>query len=356
MRKKKPLVIDLFCGVGGLSFGFKQAGFKIVAGFDSDRIHVETHRKNFPTSVSVCADIRHLTGEKIRLLSRLQATTVIDVVVGGPPCQGFSMIGKRDMADSRNLLLAEFGRIISELRPRYFVLENVAGLMYGGARNILAQFLKQVRGAGYRWVSPIRIVDAAEFGVPQRRKRVFVLGYRKGQQKPRYPRPLSRRVSTDEAIGDLKVLGKKTTLFSMDAYCGKLGHPSPYASKLRNRTTQALTGCLRARHEVNVIRRFRGTKPGEVEPISRFVRLKKNTVSATLRAGTASEYGGFTAARPIHPTQPRCITVREAARIHSFPDWFEFHPTQWHGFRQVGNSVPPLLAKAIARKVYAVCT
>ena len=262
------------------------------------------------------------------------------------------MIGKRNMEDPRNLLLLQFCRLIVELSPKYFVLENVAGLKYGDARKILATALRYLRNAGYCWVSPIQILDAADFGIPQRRKRVFVLGYRRGLSKPSYPVMTKNRTTVREAINDLRKIGRLKSLFRSDSLSGNLGAASDYVLKLRRHNDNlTLTGCLRATHSPSVIRRFRSTKPGEQERISRFVRLKLDAVAPTLRAGTAREYGGFTAARPIHPTQPRCITVREAARLHSFPDWFAFHPTQWHGFRQVGNSVPPEIARRVAKRI-----
>lgn len=354
-NRAKPIAIDFFCGAGGLSLGFSRAGFQVVAGFDSDPINVKTHSVNFPESFSVCADVSRLTGAGIRETISLSSAIDIDVVIGGPPCQGFSMIGKRNMADPRNFLVQEFCRLIVELSPKYFVLENVSGLIYGNARKTLAASLNYLRKAGYRWVSPIKILDAADYGVPQRRKRIFVLGYRRDSVKPEYPRSKGVRTTVKDAIGDLRNIGRTNALFGSDIFLGKLGKPSEYARKLRLKESKnGLTGCLRAVHNPRVIRRFRRTKPGEQERISRFVRLKRAAVAPTLRAGTGREFGGFTAARPIHPTQPRCITVREAARLHSFPDWFQFNPTQWHGFRQVGNSVPPDLAESVANKIGAV--
>ena len=114
----------------------------------------------------------------------------------------------------------------------------------------------------------------------------------------------------------------------------------------------ALTGCLLTRHSDLTKARFSATAPGSVEPVSRFFRLPTDGAARTIRAGTTKEQGSFTAPRPIHPKEPRCITTREAARLHSFPDWFRFHVTKWHGFRQVGNSVPPFLAKAVAKTIF----
>jgi DNA (cytosine-5)-methyltransferase 1 len=130
--------------------------------------------------------------------------------------------------------------------------------------------------------------------------------------------------------------------------------PSPYAKSLRFGTGNSrnlLTSSLRTIHTALSKKRFKATRPGETEPISRFLKLDPHGVCNTIRAGTASDRGAFTSPRPIHPFSPRCITVREAARLHSYPDWFRFHVTKWHGFRQVGNSVPPLLGQAVASKI-----
>jgi DNA (cytosine-5)-methyltransferase 1 len=275
------------------------------------------------------------------------------VVCGGPPCQGFSLIGKRQADDPRNQLLVEYARLIAELNPRYFIIENVAGLMLGQARGVLARTLRLLRAAGYRWATPIRVLDAQDHGVPQIRKRVIVLGYRADQSPPRYPKKLPRKVTVRQAIGDLYRVGRRKSQLRTERFAGQLGTPTAYARKLRNgRSVRfVLTGCQLCDHDPDVVGRFRATSRGTSEPISRFHRLHPDRLSPTLRAGTGKDKGSFTAARPIHPTQPRCITVREAARLHSFPDSFEFHGTQWHGFRQVGNSVPPLMAAAVAGEI-----
>jgi len=352
---RRPTAIDLFCGAGGLSLGFEQSGFKVIAAIDSNPINVSTYSKNFPSATAICADIFELTGEDIRRRCGLLRQQEIDVVFGGPPCQGFSTIGKRDISDPRNALIFEFFRLVAELRPRYFVMENVAGLMYTVSRSVLEQALCGIRDAGYNWISPIQLLDAQEFGVPQRRRRVFVLGSKIGERGASYPRATRNAATVWDAISDLRSLRTARKLYSSDVFEGSLGAPTIYSAKLRSeKFSRQLTGCLLCQHRDSVIERFRRTRPGSTEQISRFSRLKKTSVAPTLRAGTPRSHGSFTAARPIHPTQPRCITVREAARLHSFPDWFQFHHTQWHGFQQVGNSVPPLLARAVARAVKRV--
>lgn len=365
----RPTAIDLFCGAGGMSLGFEQAGFEIVAAVDRDPIHVQTYKRNFPGCPTICGEIGDLSGDTIRELAGLGSTS-IDVLIGGPPCGGFSVIGAREPDDPRNALLLDFARMVGELRPKYFVTENVPGLLSERARATLDLFVHRVGECGYAVVEPIRTCDASGFGVPQRRVRVFVLGFRLNMPSPRYPRSDSadsdriRRPTVWDAIGGLPDVDSIPELLKTDVYQGPLGPSSGYAKILRGlvrdpedesprqlQPGDGLTGCLATVHRPDVVRRFAATEPGGREPISRFLRLSKEGLCPTLRAGTDGRRGSYTAPRPIHPVHPRCITVREAARLHSYPDWFRFHPTKWHGFRQVGNSVPPRLARAVANEV-----
>jgi len=274
------------------------------------------------------------------------------------------------------LLLLDLARLIAELSVDYFVVENVAGILLGDVKEVLLEFVRRIKEAGYCVVEPIQVLDAAEFGVPQRRRRVFVLGYKKGLVAPEYPTPSHRRdgdrtgaPTVWDAIGDLPNISRCRYLFETDEYAGELGVPSGYASILRgesqdpqdksrppSRNGNGLSGCLRTSHTLETIKRFGNTRQGTSEAVSRFYRLAKNGLAPTLRAGTGPAQGSSMAPRPIHPFQDRCITLREAARLHSFPDWFHFHPTKWHGFRQIGNSVPPLLARAVASAIRRALT
>lgn len=370
-KRKRPIAIDLFCGAGGMSLGFEQAGFDVVGAIDVEENNTNIYKHNFPSAHVLCADVSALSGDTICQGMQIH-NKEIDVLFGGPPCQGFSLIGKRIPEDPRNSLLYEFGRIIVEICPSYFVVENVAGILLGEATKALDRFTRIVEQAGYHLIKPIQILDAAEFGVPQRRRRVFLLGYASGATPPEYPRatvPAGDGGKGDgptvwDAIGDLPSISEHDQLLDCDSYFGRLGKPSPYAkilrgeahdptdkSAVRDTNGNGLGGCLRTLHTTKTLRRFKSTKPGESESISRFYRLTKDGLAPTLRAGTGPDQGSFMAPRPIHPIQDRCITVREAARLHSFPDWFHFHATKWHGFRQVGNSVPPRLARAVAASV-----
>ena len=365
--------IDLYCGAGGMSLGFEEAGFTVVAAVDSDPRATRAFQSNFPTVPTLLADARALTGDDIRdsaALGRQHMT----VVFGGPPCQGFSVGGRQHANDPRNGLLLEFARLVVELRPSYFVMENVPGLASDRASEVFRTCLDYLTRRGYRIVEPIRILNARDFGVPQSRRRLFVLGYQADQRPPEYPvidaqcpeadRRFALRPTVWDAMGDLPDADAYDELLHTDAAVVDFLPPSAYAAYLRGErngppdgskttTKRLLTASHRTRHLPRTRRRFQQTKPGEYEPVSRFLRLQKDGLAPTLRAGTGPEAGSYTAPRPIHPSYPRCITVREAARLHSFPDWFGFDHTIWHGFRQVGNSVPPLLARALASRVAA---
>lgn len=367
---RKPIGVDLFCGAGGMSLGFEQAGVDVVAAVDLDPIHVKTHSGNFPDCQAFPADLSSLSGEELRGKAGL-GNKNIDILFGGPPCQGFSVGGRRQLDDPRNTLLLEFARLVSELNPSYFVIENVDGLLMGEAVDILEALLNHVESAGYSVVKPVKVFDAKDFGVPQARRRVFILGYKEGYPAPEYPVPnmsdsnsaKSTQPTVWDAISDLSNIETREELLHDDVYYGELGVPSYYAEILRGDVRdeedcshlrareRGLTGSGKTVHNDHVRQRFESTVPGRREPISRFYRLSAEGISTTLRAGTDSSGGSHTAPRPIHPLYSRCITVREAARLHSLPDWFQLHPTKWHGFRQVGNSVPPLLARAVAKTI-----
>jgi DNA (cytosine-5)-methyltransferase 1 len=353
---RRPLTgVDLFCGAGGMSLGFEQAGINVLAAADHSDLNIVTHSINLPDCESIVADLSRVSGEDFRRLASIRSRH-IDVVFGGPPCQGFSIGGKRDPEDPRNSLIYEFARLVRELNSSYFVMENVYGLLGTDFEETLDSFIRRVKRAGYDVVTPIRLLETSRFGIPQKRSRVFILGYKRDLPAPSYPAEVEGRSTVWDAIGDFASVDSHPHCFAGDAYFGPLGKPSEYALRLRvtpndENRRRALTGFLLTEHTPEVVERFARTKPGKPDPISRFLRLSKGGLSSTIRSGTGVENGSFMAPRPIHPTLPRCIYVREAARLHSFPDWYEFHPTKWHGYRQIGNSVPPLLARAVATEI-----
>lgn len=359
-----------------MSLGFEQAGYDVVAAAEYDPVHATTHAFNFPMCEVLCRDVSKLSAETLlraaqRGFKRIHPRTPwpgqIDALIGGPPCQGFSTGGKRDRDDERNDLLLHFVRLIEELRPRTFCLENVAGLLEEKFDHIRDEAFKRLTDAGYALSGTEKPINSLNFGVPQSRKRVIVLGSL-GTVAPGRPRPLLEQVSVEAAFEGLPSPGAYQALFttdevplSSDDLSRRASIKGEYARTLAGVATlpgdksrprlwdpSVLTGSRRTAHTPETVKRFAATGQGEVEPRSRLYRLPLSGPSRTLRAGTGSERGSHTSPRPIHPIEDRVITVREAARLHGYPDWFRFHTTNWHGHRQVGNSVPPPLARAAA--------
>ncbi|MEL6493765.1 MAG: DNA cytosine methyltransferase [Cyanobacteria bacterium J06623_7] len=384
-QHRRPIAVDLFAGAGGMTLGFEQAGFDVLAAVELDPIHASVHEYNFPFWTTICRSVRETSSAEIRQTSEI-GDRDIDVVFGGPPCQGFSLMGKRDLSDDRNSLVFDFLRLVLELQPKYFVMENVRGMTIGKQRKVLERVMEEFAQHGYDVLDHPQVLNAANYGVPQNRQRLFLLGCRRGLTLPEYPqakthpqRPVRQRAKSVEleqlpptptvaaAIADLPEANDYPELKLRDWVIADHGQSSQYAQHLRfplqvtdnyaharDYPLELLTCSRRTNHTRETISRFAKTVPGKSDRISHFYRLDLAGLSTTLRAGTASNRGAFTSPRPIHPTTPRCITVREAARLHSYPDWFMFHATKWHGFRQIGNSVPPLLAQAIAQQIIQV--
>ncbi|WP_024929908.1 DNA cytosine methyltransferase [Methylophilus sp. OH31] len=361
-QNNRPIGIDLFAGAGGLSLGFEQAGFDIAAAVEIDPVHCAVHEYNFPNTTVICSSVTELTGDVIRHRAGLRDKD-IDCVFGGAPCQGFSMIGKRVLEDPRNQLVFHYVRLVQELNPKYCVFENVKGLTLGKHKQLLDELIEALGQIGYNVLRPYKVLNAADYGIPQDRRRLFLLAARNGEALPEYPNPLGK-VSVMEAIGDLPDADEFDELLSSDSVEVEFNTESRYARILRGFDFDAedvsyprdfdqnvLTASMRTEHTALSQKRFLETEHGKSEPVSRFHKLNPHGVCNTLRAGTDSARGAFTSPRPIHPFKPRVITVREAARLHSYPDWFRFHVTKWHGFRQIGNSVPPLLGRAVARQI-----
>jgi len=372
--RRRPIGVDLFSGAGGMSLGFEQAGFDVVAAVEVDPVHAAVHEFNFPNSSILAKSVADVTGDDIRREAWLEHEP-IDCVFGGAPCQGFSMIGKRALEDPRNALVREFVRLVDELDPRTFVFENVKGLTVGKHKAFVDELIETFEARGFNVRLPYKVLNAANYGVPQSRERFFLIGARKGETLPEYPNPTTAFGKIDgglppaptakEAIGDLpdpESVGE----VEGDVLTGaKLGRASNYARILRGLDNGAedyseprsfnrrsgLSGSATTAHTDISRRRFSETEQGRVEPISRFFKLHPEKQCNTLRAGTDGSRGAFTSPRPIHYEHSRCVTVREMARLHGFPDWFRFHVTKWNGARQIGNAVPPPLARAIAHEV-----
>jgi DNA (cytosine-5)-methyltransferase 1 len=360
-------VIDLFCGIGGFGLGAARAGFNLALSIDIDPIPLEVHEINFPRCNHLLHDVAGLCGKSL-LASAGLAEGELTGLVGGSPCQGFSRIGKRSIRDPRNRLFLHFFRLVAETKPSFFLAENVMGILDPQNRSLVRCALKSIPDA-YRVLPPL-ILNAADFGAPTTRERVFFIGYMPRRLSPLSPEDFHKakwRASTrvEAALAGLPrklrpnwlsdesgwrtLRTKRAGKFWTKIYgCRPLGvGDEETVQRLAKR--DLVSGCIATTHTKAVERRFAAVAPGGVESVSRMPRLRRNGFCPTLRAGTGADKGSFQALRPIHYSEPRVITPREAARLQGFPDWFRFAPTKWHAFRGIGNSVSPLVAEALFR-------
>lgn len=337
--------IDLFCGTGGFSHGAHAAGFEVPAAFDFDPILTSSFSFNFPQTKLILGDLAYANGRSI-------AKAVggdVDLVFGGPPCQGFSSIGRRRKEDPRRTLLSHFFRLIEEIRPRAFVMENVQGLAYSNALPELHRALS-ILPKSYQVLGPV-VLDAADFGAATTRKRLFVIGYDPSRCLPITLGHIEARKATKATVADalsgLAFAKQVTDEGAFDIWQIPPGTIlTGYAQSLADEDLR-FTGNRRTEHTAKVQERFAKVLQGEIDRIGRHSRLSWTGQCPTLRAGTGADMGSYQSVRPIHPDESRVITVREAARLQGFPDRHLFHPTIWHSFRMIGNSVSPFVAEAV---------
>lgn len=378
-----PTIIDLFAGAGGLSLGAARAGFNVAATVELDSHAINSHITNFPHTIHIQKDIMSLSGKELLELSGTASDQLIGII-GGPPCQGFSSIGHGDVNDSRNLLFVKFFKLIEELQPVFFVAENVPGIMNDKYAQIRHDAFKHIQN--YTLLSPIR-VNASEYGAPTTRTRIFFIGYRDDARITPFTVedietmkiPLSERTTVRSALEGLpanihysaKTSGErkieKTYSISNTAYTQShffyqrvtglrphnIGNQQYYDLYTQK---HIVNGCLPTKHSAKVRKRYALLKYGQQDKISKSVKLNPDGFCPTLRAGTGPEKGSFQAVRPIHFEYARVITPREAARLQGFPDWYKLPETIWHSFRQLGNSVSPIVAERVLSAIYQKLT
>jgi DNA (cytosine-5)-methyltransferase 1 len=365
----KGTILDLFSGCGGFSLGAEMAGFRSLAAIDIDPILQSGYKRNFPKTRAIQASVTDIGASDWQHILNSQRP---DGIIGGPPCQGFSWIGQRNIGDPRNSLLDQFYRHISILNPRFFIMENVQGLLDKDNKSLLDSALNRVSDR-YNILDPI-IINARDFGAPTERKRVVIIGFDPEQMDTLNSSHFREHASTEKVT-------VKDAIFDLPGPIFESGDPddltwarypeirsqklSEYAKKMRARPPSDIgsaeahkrhkagevSGLQTTVHSANVAERYAATENGKIDRISKSYRLKWDGHCPTLRAGTGSEKGSFQAVRPLHPDIGRVITVREAARLQGFPDWFQFHPAKWHSFRMIGNSVSPLVSHALLNAV-----
>ncbi len=346
----KPTVIDLFAGVGGLSLGFEQAGFDVVIANEYDPDIAAAYKRNHPSTNMIVGDITSLDLQDV--FGRY--TNKIDVIVGGPPCQGFSQKGQRKtIHDERNFLFTYYVRVVELVRPKYFVMENVPNLLTAENGYFRKEIIDLFNSLGYSLNDGV--LNAADYGVPQNRRRAVIIGKLNGTP-PALPIALDTKVTIWDAIGDLAFLESGE---GQEEQPYRNAPISEYGKQIRGNCA-TLHNHVATKHSKLALERLSLIPPNcgkEVLPQEHLTksiysgtwsRMIRDDISVTIttRFDTPSS-GRFT-----HPYLNRAITVREAARIQSFPDDFVFVGTKSSQMKQVGNAVPPRLAYAVAKTIF----
>lgn len=351
--KTKPervsTTIDLFSGIGGMSEGFAMAGCETLGAVEWDpdtaAYFALNNRKRHRDPFVLAKDVRHLgDGELLREFGIQPGEATY--LLAGAPCQGFSTMGKRQADDKRNALIFEVPRFLRELQPQAFLIENVRGLTNLGGGQILTRLLDEIAQVGYENIAHV-IVDSAWCGVPQRRLRVIVYGRRDSGPLPEFSEEELKGAGDPTVWDAIKDLPDPHA--AIQRY--ERGEAVPYGPKKPSDYARSLRGsCARVTrwepvsHCSSIINAYEQLAQGDTEPATKCHRLEADGKSTTLRAGSRSR----TACRPVHPFSPRVITVREAARLHSFPDSYVFPPSTSAAHVAIGNAVPPLMAKSLA--------
>jgi len=340
---KQYNVIDLFCGCGGLSHGFEQAGYKTLVGIDNDARSIESFLLNHKASKAICCDITKITYASD--IKPLIGNQKIDIVIGGPPCQGMSLSGPRKLEDPRNKLYLSYIRLVKEIKPRAFVIENVPGLvrLFKGA--IKDSIIEEFSKIGY--AVKYEILCSSDYGVPQARKRVFLVGVKGSTNSFEYPKPLNAIVTCEMALSDLPPLimdiGNETSYYEtapQNEYQTLMRKNSVIvknhiAAKHSNRVQEIISLVPDGSNYKSLPEEYRNSRNFNVA----WTRFRSDKPAPTIDTGHRHHF---------HYKYNRVPTVRECARIQSFPDDFVFIGNKTEQFRQVGNAVPPLMAKSIA--------
>lgn len=360
-KNTAPTLIDLFCGAGGLSEGFKQAGFKVLAGNDIDSSSGVTFAKTHPGTVFIPGSIRELSAEDFLGINSLRKGD-LDCLVGGPPCQGYSVYNhKRGMHDSRSHLFTEFLRIVEGLFPKWVVIENVTGITSTGNGDVVSQIKLGLKQLGY-FASEHKVLRSEDYGVPQERRRVIIIANRIGVNyhwpSPTHGKGLKPFNTVRDAIGDLPKLNNGEA-YGLGPYT--LPFDTEYQKEMRKNSSLVANHAAPKLGEINLNRMKHIPQGGSWRNIpfdllpngmksakrsdhtKRYGRLTWEGLASTILTKCDVHWGAY-----IHPETDRSLTVREAARFQSFPDNYIFQGSRTEQFVQVGNAVPPLLARAIA--------
>ena len=364
-KRRRPIAVDLFAGAGGLSLGLENAGYSVVLSADHDAASVETHLANFP---GLCLDLDLADPDRVDDLIGLMAGLDIDLIAGGPPCQPFSRAGRskirdlvdkglREQADPRRELWRPFLRVIEEVSPRAVLMENVPDMALGDDMRTVRFISERLEALGYE--TDMRILDAWRFGVPQHRQRLMLVALRDAVFH--WP-PIGEQVTLRDAISDLPRLNDTSGERSMKYRGPRTGFQRRARSKMtgdhENLVFDHITRAVRDDDREAFVLMGEGARytdlPDRLKRYrddifdDKYNRLRWDDWSRSITAHIAKDGYWY-----IHPNEPRTLTVREAARIQTFPDDFRFSGSRSDAFRQIGNAVPPVLAETVARAMLA---
>ena len=346
MKTQKSLTfIDLFSGCGGLSCGLEMAGHRCILGVDADKEAIKSFAANHRDAAVYLGDIKQLKEKKLNDLLQGRA---VDMVVGGPPCQGFSTVGRGEVDDDRNQLFREFVRIVKVTQPKVILFENVTGLVAKKNQAILKKIFVYFEKLGYNMDA--RVLSAEEFGVPEKRRRTIIMGVKDGEcifpTATHGVRAQKKILTVKEALKNLKAKDGKT--YNHDV---KLAQVKKLVDRERLKFIPAGRGIRYQEDEKEFLPKklWFGVKWDQLREKrfrqTRLQRLPMNEPSPTILTARTSYY---------HPVEPRFLTPREAAACQSFPNDFIFHGSQTAVFRQIGNAVPPLLARALGEVIKGI--
>lgn len=357
---KKFNCIELFAGSGGLGTGFENGGFNIIAANDIWKAAEQTYKENHPNVKYIVQDIANIDGNEL-LKGTGYTRKDIDVIIGGPPCQGFSTLGKRFIDDPRNKLFKEYVRIVNDIRPKFFVMENVVGILSMGKGQVLANIIKAFNDIGYKL--KYTVLNAAEYGVPQQRERAIFIGtrlnieimYPKKSHSISGEKGYKKALTLWDAIGDLP----QSSTEELTEYTNE---PQNNYQKLMRKNSKNIKNHKPSMHneKAKMMMNYIPTGmsvwevkdiPKELIPTSgygnTYARLNPSEPGMTI----TSNFACISSSRCIHPYLNRGLTAREAARIQSYPDDYIFKGSKTDIHIQIGNSVPPILALEIAKTV-----
>lgn len=348
----KYRIMDLFAGVGGLSYGFsKLPEFEIVAANEIEKDIAAAYTRNHPGVAMLNCDINDLTEE---MLAEILKGQQIDIVVGGPPCQSYSTLGKRQMDDRANLFM-QYKRVLKILQPKAFIFENVVGILSMDRGRLFSQIQAEFEELGYSL--KYKVLNAVDYGVPQQRERVILVGFR-GNNNYEYPAPthgegLKPYVTLQQAIGDLPVLKSGQ---SSDRYAYQPDNDFLHFVRASSQELTEHSAPKNGEHLIRIMETLQDGQgkndlPEDIRPKSgygnTYAKLWWDRPSTTITRNFACP----SSSRCIHPRDSRAMSIREGARLQSFPDDYQFYGSDSMKRLEIGNAVPPLLSVAIANQM-----